>query len=499
MGIRRNELREIIEQKDFSDKKTDSYILCELVQTLAVCHYLLDRCCFTIIQPTNEEWAFDMFQSLNATGTPLTAIETFKPMIVNTIEKTYNQKFKDSENDNYFKKVEEFLSDKGKATAQQKNKRTNEYLTSFFVAYNGIALSTHFSLQRKELLNAYENLKESKDKLNFVKRMGNYAEFYHNWVKYDGKENSLFPKIGSSIDADLASMLILFLKSSTHKMAITMLATMYNDVIEEYPKSRDAFIGIVKVVAAYYFLWRSAFSNLGLDSTYRDFFKQKKSFGVEEVKNYVRSILHRKEIDTYDSWKRKSQNNLKYGKTGKEIIRLALLIAAHDTIPDGTNKGLMMIGREGTAKYLCVEKWVSNDLKTIEHIAPQTNKNGEWDENLYTPQIEPNQAIGNLTLLPQDLNSSAGNKGWKEKLLYYQCVAEKDLKKISDIKDKAIELGIELNSSTIDLLKNCHYNEHLSSISLLTFNDIWNTELVDKRTDVMLDIIWKRVSKWIFD
>ena len=29
-------------------------------------------------------------------------------------------------------------------------------------------------------------------------------------------------------------------------------------------------------------------------------------------------------------------------------------------------------------------------------------------------------------------------------------------------------------------------------------DDIWNKTLVDNRTDVMLDIIWARISKWIF-
>ena len=54
-------------------------VLCSLVKLLAFSHFLLDRCCFTIIVPTSDNWAFDMFQSLNASGTPLTAIETFKP------------------------------------------------------------------------------------------------------------------------------------------------------------------------------------------------------------------------------------------------------------------------------------------------------------------------------------------------------------------------------------------------------------------------------------
>ena len=493
----RPDLVEIIKEKDFSDKKTNSYILCELVQTLSVCHYLLDRCCFTIIQPTDDDWAFDMFQSLNATGTPLTAIETFKPTVVNTVDAEPGHQFKDSGSDNSFKKVENFLSDA--TTAAQKNKRTNDYLTSFFVAYDGRTMSTHFSYQRKVLNSVYESLSTFAEKENFVKKMGNYAEFYQNWIKYDGKDNSLFPGIGTSDEANLASMLILFLKASNHKMAITILGSMYNHVIEQEPESVESFISIVKVVSAYYFLWRSAFSNSGLDSTYREFFKKNDSISFDVVKNYLKNVLKNRGIDTLDSWKSKAINYLKYDSTGKDVIRLALLIAAHDTIPykDETNKGLVKVGRDGCSKYLSVDKWLSPDLKTIEHIAPQTNKNNLWDEKLYEKLIDTYQSIGNLTLLPQDLNSSAGNKGWKEKLLYYQSVAEKDPDKIDKLEDHAKSIDVVFNSETIKLLQECKYNQHLSSISSLTASDSWNKEMVDRRNDNMLDIIWERVSKWI--
>ena len=491
----RQDLVEIVEQRD-SDKKSNSYILCELVQTLAVCHYLLDRCCFTIIQPTDDDWAFDMFQSLNATGTPLTAIETFKPTIVNTTDREGGQ-FKNSKSEAFFKKVENFLADA--TSAQQKNKRTNDFLTSFFVAYDGRVMSTHFSYQRKVLNTAYTSLNSFEEKELFVRKMGNYAEFYQYWNNYNGKDSSLFPNIGYTDDANLASLLILFLKASNHKMAITVLATFFNSVIEERPGAIQDFIDIVKAVGAYYFLWRSTNSNSGLDATYRDLFKKfsSKTITVAEIKNHLKEELHRKEVDNKDAWKNKAKDNFRYNKSGKDVTRLALLIAAHDTIPDDENKGLIKTGRADCAVYLRLDRWLSDNLKTVEHIAPQTNKEKKWDENLYDTHIESFQSIGNLTLLPQDLNSSAGNREWKEKLLYYKCVAEKDPEKINNIENDANNLNIVINPGTVELLKNCDYNEHLSSISAMSATDVWDRNLVDRRTDVMLDIIWDRISKWI--
>lgn len=493
----RPELVEKIKEKNYADKRSESYILSELVQTLAVCHYLLDRCCFTIIQPTDDDWAFDMFQSLNATGTPLTAIETFKPTIVNTINKEGS--FKNSLSEQYFKQVEDFLSEA--TDAQKKNKRTNDFLTSFFVTYDGNTISTHFSYQRKILLEAYESMTTIAEKEKLIHRMGNYATFYKNWLAYNQNTSAGFPEICDQKDADLASMLILFLKSSNHKMAITILGTMYNEILCGKENAKANFIKAVKIVSAYYFLWRSSYSNAGLDTTYRDFFKtlkkENKICNIEELKTHIKSILKQKEISTYEEWHKKAKLYLKYDETSNDIIRLALLCVAHDTISDIDNPGLIKEGRETTCPYLTRSNWISPNLKTIEHIAPQNDKTNLWDDKLYDSQTKPYNLLGNLTLLPQDLNSSAGNKGWPEKLLYYKCVAEKDPSKLESLVEESTSLGIELQNSTIDLLKDCDYNSHLQSISSLSSNFEWNYDFVDKRTDCLLKLIWDRISQWI--
>ena len=111
-------------------------------------------------------------------------------------------------------------------------------------------------------------------------------------------------------------------------------------------------IYILTIVAGYYFLWRSAYSNSGLDSTYRDFFKKNNDISIDAVRSYLNDVLANKGINTKEGWMSKAKNNLKYDSTGKDVVRLALLIAAHDTIPDETNKGMIKVGREGFCDYL---------------------------------------------------------------------------------------------------------------------------------------------------
>ena len=493
----RPDLVEIIEKQDYSTKKTDSYVLSELVQTLAVCHYLLERCCFTIIQPTDDDWAFDMFQSLNATGTPLTAIETFKPTIVNTADNEGGQ-FKDSVSDIAFKAVEDFLSEAN--TAQQKNKRTNDFLTSFFVAFDGRTISTHFSYQRKALHNCYSSLPDFNEKENFIVKMGNYAKFYQEWLKYTGEEK--FPLIESCGDSELASMIILFLKASNHKMAITVLGTMYDDVIKNNPDAKDDFVKAVKAIGAYYFLWRATFSNAGLDTTYRDFFKRLSAnntdCSIHEVRRHIKDILAKKQIATKSEWIEQAKLHLKYGDTGNDIVRLALIIAAHDTINDPENPGLIKPGRSGYSPYLSRKQWLSPHLKTIEHIAPQTQTNF-WPDNIYDNQTKPYNLIGNLTLLPQDLNSSVGNKGFLTKLMYYRSVSESDADKLASIKQQAASNGIDLNENTVNLLVSSQYNQHLSSLASLPDTYAWDKDFIEQRSERILGIVWDRVHCWLYE
>lgn len=84
-------------------------------------------------------------------------------------------------------------------------------------------------------------------------------------------------------------------------------------------------------------------------------------------------------------------------------------------------------------------------------------------------------------------------------IIYYQCVAEKDPTRLQELVEQSNQLGIVLNESTMELLKECNYNEHLRSISSLTSVFNWDYDFVNKRTDCLLKIIWNRISSWIYE
>ena len=294
-------------------------------------------------------------------------------------------------------------------------------------------------------------------------------------------------------------------------MAITLLASFYHKVIIGENNSVTAFIELCKVLGAFYTLWRSAKSNAGLDNVYREFFKgtkdsthsskcwlKQKYNSIDEIKSYLRKVLEREGISTLEQWLPKATKNLKYNST-RSVCKFALYVSAHETIPDQNNLGLMKKGMYGTSPYLILHKWNSDDLKTIEHIAPQDDKNKLWDQRLYEDEDELYQLVGNLTLLPNNVNISASNKGWEEKLLYYKHLSEKDPQIQQELANKALYNGFELSSQSIELLQNAHFNEHITSIVTLEKAEGWSAELVEKRTERVCEILWGRVSKWIFE
>jgi hypothetical protein len=504
----REKLTKLISQKEKHNKKSEEYLLCSLVQLISISHYLLERCCFTIIQPINEDWAFDMFQSLNSSGTPLTAIETFKPLVVNTTE-INKQKYEDSQSKISFSKIEELFRKSINAAA--KSKLTNEFLTSVAIVIDGWKLESHFSSQRKYLdriyITALNNIYA--DQCNFINFFGNYAEFYKKvWIEYKGVNDHPLEQISSSSESELASLLILFLKKSNHRMAITILGCLYSDVVNGKNNSISNFIEGVKAVSAFYILWRACDSNAKLDTYYRSYFKGNDSFSgknwlatrgdlnIQDLKEYLKdSIFREKNITVKEDWVTKSMSYLKYENSAM-ICRIALLIAAHDTVVDDFNPGLMKKGKKKCSEYLTIEKWNSEDLKHIEHIAPKQNDGG-WDSKLYDENSKLFDSIGNLTLLPSTLNISASNKGWQEKSIYYQHLGTKDAQKAQELSAKAQKDGIILKDSTLKLLTDSSYNEHILPLLSITQNQDYNSLFVEKRAKRILELTYDTIIDWL--
>lgn len=524
----RPDLFEIVKKcKDLDDlDKTQQYI-CSLVKLFAFSSYLLERCCFTVIKPVSQVRAFDMFQSLNATGTPLTAIETFKPLVVN-IADSKDQGFKNSNFDKSFKKIE-YLMEKLQS-ASSKNKRTNEYLTLFSLTYEGKSLSKQFSLQRKWLIEKFERSCFSKegeesslaDKKDFIQQMGDIAEYCKKIIYSQAYLDKYLPELNllNESPRKLASFCLSYLQDANHKMAHTILSRFYalavchqiteedNDEDEDEQTQinfQNDFAIACQVVAAFFTLWRSALPNTGLDNIYRNLLQEKMSWKkgnsqvtTENLKTHFKKALQDKGIGTKDEWKNRATQYLRYDNVQK-VCKFVLFITSNDSIPDPDQHGLMKIGTSGSSpSYLEPSKWNSEDLKSIEHIAPRKpdlQSGSDWDTELY--ENDDYEQIGNLTLLPIGINSSASNKRWIEKWIYYRHLAETDPDKLAKLRQEAENNSVNLNESTIDLLTKASHAHHIKPLVEIGATGHWDKSFVEKRTERICDILWEQMYEWL--
>jgi hypothetical protein len=476
-------------------------LICEVIQIFSFSQYLLQRCCFTVIQPVSDIRAFDMFQSLNATGTPLTAFETFKPLVVNYVE-SLGSSFKGSNSSVSLEPVDNLLSSTTSASA--KNKLTNDFLTLVALTSNGSKLSKQFSTQRRWLNSSYEDCSSLKEKEEFICRIGNLALFWTKVIEFNPSVTPCIDGIETipAEDRETATTCLLYLQKANHKMANTVLSRFYAQILREKEGADRDFVDACKIVAAFYTIWRSALSNAGLDEVYRKLLREHISWEkgdteltVRFISTYFETALLDRGIGAKTDWLDKAKSFLRYDEAGI-VCRFALFVVSEDAVPDPSNPGLITNGTDGsTPRYLTPERWSSAELKSLEHVAPQNPEHRlNWDACLY--EEEDYQRIGNLTLLPAPINSSLSNRGWIEKFIYYQHLAETTQSKLSQLAIEAQAHGVTLQPQTIDLLKKTPSKHHIVPIVQLGSSGVWDKELVDKRSECICSILWERLYQW---
>lgn len=211
-----------------------------VLHQIAFVHYLLNYCKFTVLTAPNEATALDMFQSLNATGLQLTAVQILKPR-VSSIYSKHNIQFAGQNSFHLFSSLEEWL------TADNKDKRTKEFFLKFPMLLEGKEGLTSLSHQRNWLIGAYSNYlrlnlyaNEVDATENFIKIMQRFSKYLDSFVvisfnKLASKQSTpgggtSFPLLNLKHESALihgrslggpAAISLLFLVKSGHDLAHT--------------------------------------------------------------------------------------------------------------------------------------------------------------------------------------------------------------------------------------------------------------------------------------
>lgn len=408
-----------------STTKADSlaYHAAAIYQLFLFSYYLLRRCGVNRLKAANEDWGFDMFQALNATGTPLTALETLLPQVMQAEDRA-GTLWEESVSMEHMEEVDR-LFERTKSNVQ-KNRRTNDLLGSFSLGFDGKKLGNKFSLQRKWLERVYEkDLKTLDEKHEWLSNLSQTARFYREaWLMEEVRQPDCIKGLEEHPAGELASFLVQYLRGASSRMSAAVLARCFGRVGED-EAANEEFVGAAKACAAFFTLWRSAHTTSGLDAVYRKFFSgsdapvnvARHSWGrrgvpqirANDLREYFVAVLRDRGIWEKNEWIRETEGLLRYTEV-RAVCRFVLFLAGHDRSEDPSRPGLSAEGTKGSCPLLRLSKWRGLDHKTLEHVAPQSPPKGNsWDRRIYSEGLVHD--VGNLLLLPTEINAMADNKG----------------------------------------------------------------------------------------
>lgn len=477
----------------------------ELFRLVLFAHFFIERVAITVVTATNEDYAFDMFESLNTTGEPLTAFETFKPKIIDTEGLA---EYERSDSRAYCNKVEGYLESFSKPN--EKQDATSNLLVTFALTEHGEKLSKRLGEQRR-YFKKYEKLAKSEKKL-FLQQLADAASFLAESWNSDGGEA---PQIeGIKTLSDDAKLCLFFLKKIKHTITQPLIIRYFSN-LKNAPKDSSLEAGnslmeVIKAITAFHILWRgSRQTTEGIDSIYRGLMSNGypelgippiKRFGqhqlpsAEDLKSAFRDILAKQGgIKDVNDWKSRLANTPSYKNS--QLAQLILLAASDDAVVDSDVPGLIAKGRPGTMPMFTFDKFISDDVRTVEHIAPQNPiSTDDWDEKIYEFP-DTIDTIGNLTLLPAIENSYLGNSGWPKKRLIYQILSAETPSSLDSLINQAHSQGIAISESSEKLLERSKYLPLVRSIGEIKAG--WTADLIAKRTERIGELAWSRVAPWL--
>lgn len=466
--------------------------------------YLLDRVAFTKVVSTDENYAFDIFEALNSTGEPLTAFETLRPL-VSSFEDEVNKSsggYLTSQSYQVFKRLDDHVD--ALIDPEKKQRESGELVILLTLLVDGARQSAHLTTQRRYLRGLFETLSSRARKRAFIDELGLLVDFRRTFWSEEGIEGQL---TGYS-DREEVLMCIDFIRSMQTVMAIPLLTRYYYGFLSK--KNYQEFAEAARATAAFLALWRSAFGSTSqIDDAFREIMshgvkKQRGAKGIcitreinreplpaTKLKKYYSALLKKKNVEKYASWEAKYIHQPLYSKS-KPLARFLLFLSSHHTSVV-VKTGLMKKTAQSYEKdYLQLSRWRSESLKTLEHVAPQKPKDGGWPDDIYSEDLV--DTMGNLTLLPEKVNSSFGNQSWANKKMLFEAFSEETPeKRVAAIKNAA-DKGFAFSNKIKEAIK---HGESLPVGKAIAVVDEWSSDLVRQRTRNIGKLSWQKLNSWL--
>lgn len=500
---------------------------------LALCAFLKNSCHFVVIECLDLGLAFDMFQSLNATGTPLTAFEVFKPQVVKAWGTGYSTAIKPQVD-----RIEKVFETE--SNSSDKEALTDKVIVSSALVFNGMERSRRFSEERDWLTDTLESSLAAgvptQKSIDFVTTIADQAEYFLTFVKprRSPKNSNTFGLCDRLIllglsqqQADRASLCVFYLKDAGHQFAHAVLSVFYSKLLRSQSSAANKaaaaveFVAVCEATAAFFTLYMGAQQGRFPDSDYRALFQSTTgniSFAtgaanqsVSFVKAAFRQALENQKI--YDAsnaaaarkiWVDLAKENAWYSR--KAVCRFALFAAAHDAAPDLTlgNEGLFTNGMANSADLLNCRAWHMTSYEVIEHVAtrdqPSTIKfPAHFDATIYPGNYSIVDKLGNLTLLSTAVNSSIYSE-WPDKVFYYWNLTMPG-STASGPSGVALAAALGIGSvppSLSTLVAASSYQSHLAPLAFRGQGGYrWDAAFIARRSEHLCQRVFDKLDTWL--
>ncbi|MFI5899824.1 DUF262 domain-containing protein [Streptomyces cyaneofuscatus] len=476
-----------------------------LLRLIVFAKYLLNRVTIAVVTAKREDYGFDMFEALNTTGQPLTAIETFKPK---AIQNEGLSSWNGSESYTYFDIVEKYLD--RSSSADQRQNATSNILIPFALLHDGQRLSKRLSEQRRYLRNAFDKEPDQAGRRTFLHSLAEVTRFVSGpW----GAPQSL-PECVDDELRQQAALCLQVLGEAKHDIVVAPLTRYFaahqlssGEAVDT--QARD-YLTAVRACGAFFALWRGAFGGThGIDNIYRKLMAYDAKNGgprfprfgqqlttvppVGEMLSFLQQQLQAEGIGGREQWAARAASTPVY-TSSRQLTRLLLLAASSDSAPDEGRPGLVTQGRKGLLNTLSLDRWNGADFATIEHIAPQHPGAGGWGTKIYEDSTTVH-TLGNLTLLPKVENSSASDRSWELKRLMFRALSATTVEEAEKTLAVASSEGISLGQGAEAIIQRARYLPLVSSLAKR--NEQWTEEFIRERSERLCSLAWDSLASWI--
>jgi hypothetical protein len=483
---------------------------CQYLRTLLLASYFCNCVAVTTVITTDETAAFDIFDALNTTGEPLTALETLKPQVIVAENSSQYRTYKGSDCEIAFKEIDEILSNDYPDTSKKQNE-TKDLVITFLLYLEGRKTSRELSSQRSELRRAFDkSSKVSDGASSFMRSLAGVARYRSDyWVTTNsGKINGYHHNAANANEVKVLSAFI-----SAMKTSLTLpILTRYWIAAKESGDFSD-YVNVLRAVTAFLAIRRAATGGTdGIDTCFRDIMEtgnSKKKFGLCSGAKHENSILSLETLKA--ALKEKlSSTKVKFGtkdewldhvvdvpiySQAKPLARFLLFCGTHHT---GVEKDTGFMTREDIVpsddrKYLCFEQWINERYLTVEHVAPNSDKPEGWPADIYENARVKN-TIGNLVLLPTEENSTIGKASWPKKKIFYSALTSKTVEQRKLALSEAKREGMTFSKKTEKLII---AGERFSMLDG-TFDVIkWDKSHIQKRSRRIASLAWDILYPWL--